>query len=401
MNAVDTTDTAKFRFISNNFEDAETARPSLTYWQDAWRRLKKNRLSMVGLVAIGMVLLFGFAGPLLTKYSYSDQVNKYRNLPPIMKLHRLDSSYFYVSNDYNVFAVAANGTLIDRLDADRSRRDVINKVYTYIYNGEDVVLDFSYNILPAKMGYDYDFTLQYRGELSTHHAISRINRMYPFGTDDIGRDLLTRVMYGARISLLVAFIATVVNLFIGVIYGSISGFEGGRIDDIMMRFVDIINSVPLVLYVILLMVWFRGGGLWNIIIALSSVYWVSMARLVRGQILSLKEQEFILAAKVLGVSRSRIIIKHLIPNAIGPIIVSMAMMIPSAVFTESFLSFIGLGVSAPMASWGTLANNALSGMTTYPYQLFFPAMAIALTMLAFNFIGDGLRDALDPRLRKG
>jgi oligopeptide transport system permease protein len=212
---------------------------------------------------------------------------------------------------------------------------------------------------------------------------------------------MTRVLYGARISLLVAFIATVVNLFIGMIYGSISGFEGGKVDEVMMRIVDIINSVPLVLYVILLMVWFRGGGLWNIIIALSSVYWVSMARLVRGQILSLKEQEFILAAKVLGVSRNRIIMKHLIPNAIGPIIVSMAMMIPSAVFTESFLSFIGLGVSAPMASWGTLANNALSGMITYPYQLFFPALSIALTMLAFNFIGDGLRDALDPRLRKG
>jgi oligopeptide transport system permease protein len=208
-------------------------------------------------------------------------------------------------------------------------------------------------------------------------------------------------MYGARISLLVAFIATIVNLFIGVVYGSIAGYEGGRVDNIMMRIVDIINSIPLVLYVILLMVWFRGGGLTNIIIALSSVYWVSMARLVRGQMLSLKEQEFVLAARVMGVSKSKIIFRHLIPNAMGPIIVSIAMMIPSAVFTESFLSFIGLGVSAPMASWGTLANNALSGLTTYPYQLFFPALAIAFTMLAFNFIGDGLRDALDPRLRKG
>ena len=143
------------------------------------------------------------------------------------------------------------------------------------------------------------------------------------------------------------------------------------------------------------------SGLMNIIIALSSVYWVSMARLVRGQMLSLKEQEFVLAARVMGVPKFKIILKHLIPNAMGPIIVSIAMMIPSAVFTESFLSFIGLGVSAPMASWGTLANNALSGLTTYPYQLFFPAMSIAFTMLAFNFIGDGLRDALDPRLRKG
>jgi len=169
-----------------------------------------------------------------------------------------------------------------------------------------------------------------------------------------------------------------------------------------MRIVDIINSVPLVLYIILLMVMVDSqGGLGTIILAIGTVYWVGMARLVRGQILALKEQEFILAARALGVSRTKIIFKHLIPNAMGPIIVSMTMMIPSAIFTESFLSFIGLGVSAPMASWGTLANNALSGILTYPYQLFFPAFAIALTMLAFNFLGDGLRDALDPRLRKG
>ena len=255
--------------------------------------------------------------------------------------------------------------------------------------------------MPDKQGYDYDFTIEFRGQVVTQPQTSKLNKMFPFGTDGLGRDLLTRVMYGAQISLFVAFVATLGNLFIGVIYGSISGYEGGKVDEIMMRIVDIINSIPLVLYVILLMVWFRGGGLTNIIIALISVYWVSMARLVRGQMLSLKEQEFVLAARVIGVSKWKIIFKHLIPNAMGPIIVSMAMMIPAAVFTESFLSFIGLGVSAPVASWGTLANNALSGLTTYPYQLFFPALSIAFTMLAFNFIGDGLRDALDPRLRKG
>ena len=209
-------------------------------------------------------------------------------------------------------------------------------------------------------------------------------------------------MYGARISLLVAFVATLVNFLIGVTYGAISGYEGGQTDNIMMRIVDIINSVPLTLYIILLMVMIDSqGGLGTIIITLGTVYWVGMARLVRGQILALKEQEFILAARSLGVPTRKIIFKHLIPNAMGPIIVSMTMMIPAAIFTESFLSFIGLGVSAPQASWGTLANNALSGILTYPYQLFFPAMAIALTMLAFNFLGDGLRDALDPRLRKG
>ena len=391
----------KFVFIEQTGEDNEAIRPSLTYWQDAWRRLKKNKLSVLGMIAVVLILLFGFVGPKFTNYSYSDQVNKYKNLPPRLELYQIEDNYFYVSKDYNMFLVEENGKLIDRLNLNPIKRDMINKIYRYDMGDEEVTLDFSYNILPTKQGYDYDFTIEYNGETVEQPVATKWNKTYWFGTDSLGRDLLTRVMYGAQISLLVAFIATIANLFIGVVYGSISGYEGGRVDNIMMRIVDIINSVPLVLYVILLMVWFRGGGLWNIIIALASVYWVSMARLVRGQMLSLKEQEFVLAARVMGVSKSKIIFRHLIPNAMGPIIVSIAMMIPSAVFTESFLSFIGLGVSAPMASWGTLANNALSGLTTYPYQLFFPALSIAFTMLAFNFIGDGLRDALDPRLRKG
>ncbi|HZK00856.1 MAG TPA: ABC transporter permease [Tissierellaceae bacterium] len=391
----------KFVFVEKAHEDIEAIRPSLTYWQDAWRRLKQNKLSVLGMFTVILILLFGFVGPKFRPFSYSDQVNKYKNLPPRLQLYNLKDKNFYLSKDYNMFVVKDDGTMIDRLELPPLNKDPIKKIYKYKLGEEEVILDFSYNLLPTKQGYDYDFTIEYDGEVAMQPTSTKWNKMYIFGTDSLGRDLLTRIMYGAQISLLVAFIATIANLFIGVVYGSISGYEGGRVDNIMMRIVDIINSVPLVLYVILLMVWFRGGGLKNIIIALSSVYWVSMARLVRGQMLSLKEQEFVLAARVMGVSKWKIIFRHLIPNAMGPIIVSIAMMIPSAVFTESFLSFIGLGVSAPMASWGTLANNALSGLTTYPYQLFFPALSIALTMLAFNFIGDGLRDALDPRLRKG
>ncbi|MDR1579829.1 MAG: ABC transporter permease [Synergistaceae bacterium] len=222
---------------------------------------------------------------------------------------------------------------------------------------------------------------------------------YVFGTDNLGRDLFVRVMTGGRISLLISFIATFVSCAIGVVYGGFAGYAGGRVDNAMMRVVDIIWTIPLMLYAILLMVWL-GTGLHNILIAITLVYWVNMARIVRGQVMNLKEQEFVLAALVQGASTWRILTRHLIPNSMGPILVTATMMIPGAVFTESFLSFIGLGISAPLASWGSLCSDALGALRPHPYQLFFPAIFICATMLGFNFVGDGMRDALDPRLRK-
>ena len=200
------------------------------------------------------------------------------------------------------------------------------------------------------------------------------------------------------ISLTVALVATLVNFFIGVFYGGLSGYLGGRADTIMMRVVEIISTIPLTLYVILIMV-VLTTGFTAVIVAIGSVYWVDMARIVRGQILTLKEQDYVAAAHTMGASTWRILTRHLLPNSVGPILVTLTMLIPSAIFIESFMSFIGLGVTPPQASWGTLTSDAVETLRAYPYQLFFPAAAISMTMFAFNFLGDGLRDALDPRLR--
>jgi len=218
------------------------------------------------------------------------------------------------------------------------------------------------------------------------------------GTDALGRDLFIRVLYGARISLSIGVVVSLINLGIGVIYGGMSGLLGGKVDRLMMNFVDILYGIPSVIYVILLMV-FLKPGLLNIFLAMGIAGWLGMARMVRGQILSLKEQEFVLAAHTIGANRKRILWQHLLPNAMGIIVINLTLAIPRAIFLEAFLSYIGLGVAAPMASWGVLANEGVSVLRVYPYQLFFPSLAICLTLLAFNYLGDGLRDALDPKMR--
>nr|WP_197207655.1 ABC transporter permease [Cytobacillus firmus] len=220
-----------------------------------------------------------------------------------------------------------------------------------------------------------------------------------FGTDDLGRDVFARTWEGARISIFIGVAAAVIDLIIGVLWGGIAGYKGGRTDEGMMRFADILYGVPYLLLVILLMV-VLGQGLSTMIIAMSITGWINMSRIVRGQVLSLKNQEYVLAAKTLGANTSRIMGKHLIPNSMGPILVTMTLTIPSAIFTEAFLSFIGLGLTPPIASWGTMANDGLPDMRYYPWRLFFPATFICLTIFAFNVVGDGLRDALDPRMRK-
>jgi len=248
----------------------------------------------------------------------------------------------------------------------------------------------------------------------------QISEDYPLGADYVGRDIFSRIAYGARVSLTVAFIGPLISLIIGVIYGSISGYFGGRVDNIMMRIVDILYAFPSLLFIILLLAFFRStlsdiepgtmaytlsqldenmGGMLFIFIGIGLTAWETMARLTRGQVLSIREKEFVEAAHTIGASNLRIMFRHILPNALGPLVVAETLAIPGYISTEAFLSFIGLGVNPPTPSWGAMISDGARTIRTYPNQAVFPALALAITMFAFNFLGDGLRDALDPRLR--
>lgn len=235
---------------------------------------------------------------------------------------------------------------------------------------------------------------------STYYDIDLLMKNQPpslqhlFGTDDLGRDVFVRVWYGARISLFVGVAAAMIDLCIGMLWGGVAALAGGKIDEMMMRSADILYSIPSLLVIISLMV-VLGPGIVTILISLSILGWITMARIVRGQLMQLKQQGYVLAARSLGAGFWRILFKHLLPNATGPIVVTLAFTIPSAIFTEAFLSYLGLGVQAPIASWGTMASDGLPALQYYPWRLFFPAGFICLTILAFNIVGDGLRDAFE------
>jgi len=314
-----------------------TQRESVSFFKDAMRRLAKNRMAMICLFILIVITLIAIFVPMFYPYTYTKQDVTAKYLEPF---------------EYS------------------------KKEMAMIAKGQDV--------FPHIMG-----------------------------TDNLGRDYAIRVIYGTRISLLVGFVSALIVVFIGIIYGSISGYFGGKVDIIMMRIVDIIYSLPDVLIVILLSVAIKdfistskndlivrlGAGMISIFIVFGLLYWVGMARQVRGQILTIKEQEYVMASKAMGAKPFHIIRKHMIPNCVSVIIITAAMQIPSAIFTESFLSFVGMGVSMPMPSLGSLASDARAGLVSYPYLLIFPAATIFLIVLSFNLLGNGLRDAFDPKLR--
>ena len=314
-----------------------TQRESVSFMKDAMRRLVRNKMAMTCLVILVLITLIAIIVPMFYPYSYTKQDVSAKYLQP------------------------------------------------FEYSKKEMV----------KIN---------KGEFVFPHIM---------GTDNLGRDYAIRVIYGTRISLMVGFISALIVVVIGILYGSISGYFGGKVDIIMMRIVDIIYSLPDVLIVILLSVAIKdvistsknqliiklGAGMISIFIVFGLLYWVGMARQVRGQILSIKEQEYVLAARAMGASPMHIIMKHMIPNCVSVIIITAAMQIPSAIFTESFLSFVGMGVSMPMPSLGSLASDARSGLVSYPYMLVFPAATIFLIVLSFNLLGNGLRDAFDPKLR--
>ncbi len=316
-------------------------RESVSFWKDGIRRLRRNKVAMVSLIVIILVMIFSFIVPSFYPYSYKEQIKGANNLGPM---------------EYSA--------------GEQERIDAGEKVFPHI-----------------------------------------------FGTDKMGRDYAIRVMMGSRISLLVGLIATGIILIIGSIYGSVAAFFGGWVDLIMMRIVDIIYTIPDILLIVLLkfalddplkqlaMVpgfsWINvvGTNLISIFLVFALLYWVGMSRMVRSQILTLKESEYVTAARALGVGNGRIIKKHLLTNCIGTLIVTTTLQIPSSIFTESFLSFLGMGVAVPLPSLGSLASDAINGMNTYPYLLFIPAILISLIILSFNLFGDGLRDAFDPKLK--
>lgn len=325
--------------IIDSSKSEEINKPSLNFWQDSWLRLRKNKGAVVSLVVMLLLIIMALTGPLISGKEFDTQKLPHANLPP--KVSALE----------NISWLPFDGVKT-------------------MPNGKEVDV----------------------------YAQRNIKEYYWFGTDPLGRDLFTRVWKGTQISLLIAFVAAFIDLVIGVAYGAISGYFGGRLDNIMQRITEVLMGIPN-LVIVILMILVLGPGIGSIIVALTITGWVGMARVVRAQVLKLKEQEYVLASKTLGNSNLKIISKHLLPNLAGVIIINTMFTIPSAIFFEAFLSFIGLGLQPPLASLGTLIDEGFKVLRLHPHEMIIPAIVISTIMIALNLLADGIRDALDPKMR--
>ncbi len=317
-------------------DSSEVHDTGLTFWRDAWIQFRRNKAALLGLIVIGLIIFLAIFGPYFNSYGSDEQNMSRSNLPPKVPL--------------------------------------LEKVSWLGMDGTD------------SRGVD-------------QYEVKGIDENFWFGTDELGRDLWTRVWEGSRISLYIAFLAAGIDLIIGVIYGSVSAYYGGRVDNVMQRILEVLMGIPELILVILLIMLLQPGIL-SITLAMIITGWVGMARIVRGQVLKLKNQEFVLASRALGAKDNRLLMKHLIPNTMGPIIITTMFTVPVAIFTEAFLSFIGLGLQPPIASLGTLVNDGFKLLRIYPHLMVISSVVISLIMISFNIVGDGLRDALDPRMKR-
>lgn len=435
-------------------------RPSRSYWQDAWARLRSNRRAIVSLYLVLGLLAFTFLGPVLWPVDPARQDVDQVSLPPgADRSARVVSPYQPWDGSVTREGYDGTGSADLRLamapttQAVRLRWEPMESAASYrLYRNvfppgqtgspglpiTDVTRDGQYhfedrmNLQPRTyyytlVGRDAEGERVWRSdvlEVSVERVITAAEvrqrglvddpdtlapgdevrlAWHPLGTDYLGRDMLARLMAGARVSLFIGILAPVLFVLFGVVYGAVSGFLGGRVDAVLMRIADFVIALPFLLFMILFQVVFGIGpgesGILPMLVALIVLSWPATARLVRGQILQIREEAYVSAARLMGASRRYLIARHMIPNTFGVILVTLTFAIPTAIFTEAFLSFIGMGVAPPTPSWGSMSNEGLKSMLTHPHELFFPAVMISITVLAFNLLGDGLRDALDARMR--
>jgi oligopeptide transport system permease protein len=364
------------------------ATPGRSLWADAWARLRQNRAATFSMWYLAAMVLACIIGPNLTPHAFSTIYQDYNRVPPSLSTYpKADSVDLAVSDAVRRGRLELAGWEMrgDRIHIDvTSGREIDERVTRYI-DRSDL---FEGARVESRSADGLAMSLSATVE----------QKYFLFGTDNNGRDLLTRTLIAGRVSLAIGLLAGVVAVVIGVLYGATAGFVGGRTDEVMMRIVDVLYSLPFIFFVIMLVVFF-GRNFVLMFLAVGAVLWLDMARIVRGQALSIRRQEYVQAAEAMGVTQTGILMRHVVPNLLGPVVIYMTLLVPQVIILESFLSFLGLGVQEPMASWGVLISQGAKNIPAANWLLFFPAVFLISTLFALNFVGDGLRDALDPKDR--